>query len=178
MSLYYLLASLPTLTFDATPSLSAAAFLEACRAQLGEADAEAADALFHGAPSSHPFAAAWRDKEAILRNAVARERARAAGLDATRWLRPTDGCDTQIESLVEDAFQEGDPLKKEKALDQARWTAAEELQGPDPLSVKVALAYAVKLAILARWSARRADRGHKVFDTLTAIPITVGGAGE
>lgn len=173
MSLYYLLSSLPMLTFDAPPGLTADTFLDACRAQLGARDAEAAAALVYGAPSSHPFAAAWYDKEAILRNAVARERAHANGTDATRWLRPTDGCDTLIESLVEDAFQETDPLKKEKALDHARWTAVEEVQGPDPLSVRAIFAYAVKLGILSRASTRRTEHGRTAFDTLTAIPITL-----
>jgi hypothetical protein len=174
MSLYYLLSSLPLLSFDAAPPISEDAFLGACQAQLDRRDAEAASALLCGLPSPHPFVCAWRDKETILRNAAARERARVAGSDATRWLRPAGGCDTYLESLVEDAFQEADPLRREKTLDRARWAAAEELQGPDPLTVRVALAYAIKLAILLRWSLRRADRGREAFDTLTAAPVSLG----
>ena len=173
MSLLYLLSSLPMLSFDAAPAITPAKFLEACHEQLSAADAEAAEALLRGEPSGHPFVAAWKDKDTILRNAAARERARLSGKEADRWVRPAQGCDGQIESLVEDAFQESDPLKKEKELDKARWLIAEELQGPDPLSVKVVFAYAVKLAILSRWGALGKDRGRQTFDRLTQIPINL-----
>lgn len=174
MSLYYLLSSLPMLTFEGAPALPVEAFLEACREQLSRADADAVAALAHGSPSAHPLVAEWRDKEAILRNAAARERAAATGSDAERWLRPTAGCDTLIESLVEDAFQEPDPLKKERALDRARWWIAEELQGPDPLTVRAVFSYAVKLAILSRWRALSPEAGREVFGALCRVSVPLG----
>lgn len=173
MSLLYLLSSLPMLTFDAAPPLSADAFVAACREQLAEADADAVAALINSTPSEHPFARLWKDKEAILRNAVARERARAAGIDADRWLRTTEGCDTLIESLVEDAFQESDPLAKEKELDRARWWIADDLAGPDPLSIRAVFSYAIKLSILSRWRALSPEQGRAVFDTLTQVQISL-----
>ena len=173
MSLIYLISSLPLLSFDAAPGMTPDRFVEACREQLGAADAAAAEALLRGEPSGHAFAAAWHDKETILRNAVARARARRAGAEVSRWERPARGCDSLIESLVEDAFQEPDPLTCEKALDRARWKIAEELQGPDPLDLKAVFAYAVKLAILSRWSALSAERGQQAFDRLTQVPIAL-----
>lgn len=173
MSLIYLLSSLPMLTFEAAPPLSSDAFLEACREQLGAADADAVEALVKGTPSGHPFVNLWKDKEAILRNAAARERAQASGVDADRWLRSTAGCDTVIESLVEDAFQESDPLAKERELDRVRWWIADDLQGPDPLSIRAAFSYAIKLAILSRWRALSPEQGRAVFDTLTQTPISL-----
>jgi hypothetical protein len=171
MSLLYLISSLPMLTPDAPPALAPEKFLEACREQLAPSDAEAAEALLRGEPSGHLFVAAWRDKDAILRNAAARERARASGADASRWLRPVSGCDSRVEGLVEDAFNEPDPLTREKALDHIRWLLAEELQGPDPFSLSVVLAYAVKLAILARRSSLDKAKGQSAFDRLTALPL-------
>lgn len=167
MSLIYLLSSLPLLSFDAPPGVAPDAFLAACREQLGRADADAAEALLNGRSLAHPFVEAWDDKDAILRNAVARQRARVAGTDAVRWQRSTRSCDAQIETGIEDAFQETDPVKKEKSIDKVRWTIAEELAGPDPLSLTTLLAYAVKLAIVSRWHALDAVRGQQVFDTLT-----------
>ncbi|MDR2849565.1 MAG: DUF2764 family protein [Verrucomicrobiota bacterium] len=171
MSSLYLIASLPMLSLDAAPGVTPGAFLAACREQLGAADAEAAEALLAGRPLAHPFVEAWTDKEALLRNAAARQRARASGGDAARWLRPAQGCDTRIEAGVEEAFQEGDPLKREKALDRLRWTLLDELQGCDPLSVRVVFAYAAKLALAARRAALDPAKGSAVFDTLTAKPI-------
>lgn len=178
MSLYYLISSLPMLRFDAAPEIHPDAFVGLCHEQLGTADAGAVEALVRNTQSEHAFVTAWRNKEAILRNAVARQRARIAGADSERWLRPVSGCDAQIESYVEDAFQESDPLQREKELDEARWAAVEDLQGYDPLSVNVVFGYAVKLSILVRWSALRAEDGRKAFDTLTQIPISLEPAGN
>jgi hypothetical protein len=75
--------------------------------------------------------------------------------------------------LVEDAFDEPDPLRREKALDKIRWRVAEELQGPDPLDVRGVFAYAVKLALLARWAALTPEQGQTAFDRLTEIPLTL-----
>ena len=173
MSVIYLLSSLPLLRFDTPPALAPDAFLSACRDQLGVADAAAAEALLTGTACDHPFVAAWRDRDTILRNAVARQRARLAGTEASRWLRHAQGCDTRIESLVEDAFDEPDPQRREKALDKIRWLIVEELQGPDPLDVKGVFAYAVKLALLTRWAALTPEQGVATFDRLTEIPLTL-----
>lgn len=169
MSLIYLLSSLPMLKLDAQPGIAPDTFLASCHDQLSEKNAAAAEALLKSQPCTHPFVEAWSDKEAILRNAVARHRARAAGTDPDRWQRPTRSCDTQIEDGVANAFQETDPVEKEKALDKVRWVIAEELAGPDPLSLATALAYAVKLAIVTRWHALDAMRGQQTFDSLTHL---------
>ncbi|MGI6390243.1 MAG: hypothetical protein ACOX7Q_08600 [Kiritimatiellia bacterium] len=128
MSVIYLLSSLPTLQLDAPAPITTEAFVAACRDQLSAADAAAAEALLTDAACDHPFVTTWRDRDTILRNAAAYQRARLAGTDASRWLRPEQGCDTRIGNLVEDAFDEKDPLQREKALDRIRWLVAEELQ--------------------------------------------------
>jgi len=173
MSVIYLLSSLPTLQLDAPAPITTEAFVAACRDQLSAADAAAAEALFTDAACDHPFVTTWRDRDTILRNAAAYQRARLAGTDASRWLRPEQGCDTRIGNLVEDAFDEKDPLQREKALDRIRWLVAEELQGPDPLNVENVFAYAVKLAIVDRWTARTPEQGQAAFDRLTEIPLTL-----
>ncbi|MCL1921757.1 MAG: hypothetical protein FWG50_11925 [Kiritimatiellaeota bacterium] len=170
MSRYYLIASLPTLSLEQPPQITAEAFLLSCREQLGRAEAEAAEALMTGAGSAHPFVSAWREKDTLLRNAVAKARARAAGADASRWLRHAQGCDAQVERLAEDAMQQPDPAKQERALDKARWVAVEGLQGLDPMGANVPLAYAVKLALALRWAALDAGRGQEAFDGLTRLP--------
>jgi len=175
MSLIYLISSLPFLTFDATPALTLEQFEGMCADQLDGRDAQAVRALLGHGASDHPFVSALRDKETILRNSVARRRAarRAEAADSQRWLRPTQGCDSQIENRVDDAFEESDPLSRERELDKIRWIIAEELQGPDPLDKRAVFAYAVKLAILARWQSLETDRGRSVFDGLTETPINL-----
>jgi hypothetical protein len=167
MSTYYLISSLPLLSLDSQPLITAEAFVETCRAQLNTEDADAAEALIRNTPSQHPFVLAWRDKDAMLRNAIARARARLADTDAERWIRPTEGCDTSIALLVDDAFEQPNPLKREKEIDEARWLIAESLQGYDPMSVSVALGYAVKLTLALRWANLNADLGRETFEQLT-----------
>jgi Protein of unknown function (DUF2764) len=167
MSTYYLISSLPMLSLDQPPLIAAAAFLEACQAQLGAAEASAAEAIIRNTPSSHPFVLAWRNKDTLVRNAIAEARARAANIEPDRWLRPTDGCDPCIDELVEEAFEETDPLKRERELDAARWRIAEELQGVDPMGVNVALGYAIKLTLAFRWAHLNADKGRAAFEQLT-----------
>lgn len=167
MSTYYLISSLPLLSPDQRPLITVEAFIEACRAQLGAEDAEAAEALLRDTPSHHPFVVAWRDKDAILRNAIARVRAHLIGTDAERWLRPTEGCDPCIDLLVNEAFEQPDPLKRELELNDVRWKIAESLQGYDPMSVNVVLGYAIKLTLALRWVNLNVDKGRETFEQLT-----------
>lgn len=171
MNRYFLISSLPTLSLDHAPQITAERFLESCRTYLGDAEADAAEALMTGGPSAHPFAAAWRGRDALLRNAVAKARARAAGTEASRWLRDTGGAwDAQAERVAEEALQQPDPMRRERALDRARWAMAEELQGLDPMGADVVLAYAVKLSLALRWAALDAGLGLEAFDALVRLP--------
>lgn len=167
MSIYYLISSLPLLSLNQRPLITTEAFVDACRAQLNAEDADAAKALIQNTPSQHPFVLAWRDKDTILRNAIARARARLADTDTERWIRPTEGCDTGIALLVDDTFEQPDPLKREKKIDEARWLIAESLQGYDPMSISVALGYAIKLTLAWRWANLNADAGRETFEQLT-----------
>ena len=170
MSHYYLISSLPLVSLDQPPQVTAEGFLGLCRAWLGGAAAEAAEALMTGKPSGHPFVKAWRGKDTLLRNVVAKARARAAGTDAEQWLRPAQEEDTQIERLVEDALQQPDPFRTERALDRVRWDVAEEMQGFDLMTIDAVLAYAVKLSLALRWATLDAGRGREVFENLTQLP--------
>ena len=173
MSVIYLLSSLPTILPDGAPPLRADAFLDACRRELSAADAAACAALLEGGACEHPFVAAWRDKETMIRNAAAKARAAAAGVDAARWVRATVACDVMVERLAESALREKNPLERERLLDQARWAAVEELEGCDPLGKSRVFAYAVKLAIAQRRAAPDAAQGSRNFETLTSVPITL-----
>ena len=170
MSRYYLISQLPTLSIDQPPLITAETFLLLCREQLGPADACAAEALMTGEPSAHAFVRAWRGKDTLLRNAIVKARARAAGTDPAQWLRPVQEDDSQIERFVEDAFELPNPIRQERALDKTRWAVLEALQGLDPMGINVVLAYAVKLSIAWRWAALDVKRGREVFDALTQLP--------
>ena len=115
------------------------------------------------------LAAAWRDLDAQLRNAVAAERARTRGADPSRWRRPVNGCSLYWAGRVQAAFQEKDPSRRDHMLDQVRWDAAGELTPPaSPLSAAAAYTYGIRLAIVLRRQALSAEAGNATFDALTA----------
>jgi hypothetical protein len=167
MSTYYLISSLPVINLEQRPSLTREDYLSQCRSQLRAADADASEALLFDLPSSHPFVVAWRDKETILKNAIAYARATKANADVEPWIRPTEGCDISYEVLVDEVFQLTDPLQRERGLDKIRWMIAESLQAYDPMDVTVALAYAIKLKLALRWATLDEAKGQATFEQLT-----------
>lgn len=167
MSTYYLISSLPALTLEQRPSLTREDYLSQCRAQLSATDADAIEALLFDLSSSHPFVITWRDKETILKNAIAYARATKANADVEPWIRPTEGCDISYEVLVDEVFQLADPLQRERGLDKIRWMIAESLQAYDPMDVTVALAYAIKLKLALRWATLDEAKGQTTFEQLT-----------
>ena len=173
MSVVYLLSSLPALSLDFKPAMTVAEFLAACRGELSAKDADACEALVSDRPCEHAFVRAWRDKEAVLRNMAVRNRARKLGRDAGRWTRPTSDSDLILERLTDAAFQLEDPALREKALDRARWSAIEELEGVDPISIKRVFGYAIKLVLAWKWCELDEARGLAAFETLTDMPITL-----
>ena len=169
MAADYLVSSLQPLAFDGPPPCTAEQFVDLCRSQLSAKDAEAITAMMADEPSAHPLAAKWRDLDAQLRNAIAAERARLHGQDATRWRRPVDGCSLFWANRAAAAFQEKDPARRERLLDQVRWDAAGELTPPTaPLSTAAVFTYAIRLAIVLRRAARDTAAGNDVFNRLTA----------
>ncbi len=152
MSVPYLIASLPALSPDAAPALSIAEFRAACASALTKSQSAIVDALLDGAPCGDSFVCAWRDVDAQIRNAAVRKRAARRGIDPAPFLRSTSGCDIAATQAAEAAFALPDPMQRERALDRARWTALDALQGPQPMSFEAVLAYAVRLQIATRWS--------------------------
>ena len=152
MNLDYFIASLPMLLPGHPPGITLEAFRAACAEQLAGRLAAAVQALLDDTDCDHPFVRAWNAHETRLRNAVARRRDARLKQDPQRWLRPDDAGDLRVEHGVAAAFELPDPLQRERALARLRWQAVEALQGIQPLTPEVLLAYAVKLRLLARWT--------------------------
>lgn len=183
MAADYLVSSLQPLALDGPPPCTAERFLDLCRGQLAAADVSALETLLAAetasasepstalgdASSRHSILARWRDLDAQLRNAIAAERARLHGQDAARWRRPVEGCALFWTNRANAAFQEKDPARRERLLDQVRWDAAGELTPPAaPLSTAAVFTYAIRLAIVLRRAARDMAAGNDVFNRLTA----------
>ena len=166
MNLEYFIASLPMLLPGQPAVLSVDDFRASCASSLDGALADAVEAIFDDRPSRHPFVRAWRDSENLLRNAIARKRASRLNVADVPQLA-TSGTDTSIEPAVASAFDEVNPLRRETALDKIRWRIIDEMQGVEPLSENVVLAYAVKLTIAHHLALLDNKKGLQNFDKLT-----------
>jgi hypothetical protein len=160
MSYYYFAATLPALQFDGAPPLSEAEFRSRCGEHLGDSDMKALTALCDGGKTGNAFVLKWRDHDAQMRNAVARLRAaRIPGADATKWLREHTCFDMAVENGVSAAFQESNPMRRERALDQIRWNLAGELAGYDAFSAEAIFAYAIRLGIVSHMAKTDVKKG-------------------
>ena len=145
MSTDYIVASLPTLAFNAPAPLSWEKFAE----------------ITGGGDALIP--AKWTDLETQLRNAMAEARG------GERFKRPADGCSLYWKNRVLACFQEKDVLKRDELLDRVWWDAAGELTPPaSPLGEGALATYAIRLKIALKRTKISKDAGNAAFDRLTA----------
>jgi hypothetical protein len=170
MSLYFLAASLPMLSFEGEPPISLEDFRNRCSEHLSGRDQAVVEALLaeNMTPSRNRFVSDWRDRETQLRNAIVKVRAQRKGLDAKPFTRPQEGFDSYIEKAVIDAFGRPNPLERERALDRFRWKQIEELAGFDPFTTNAILAYALQLQMVHRWAAQNPAAGRQQAQNLVS----------
>lgn len=173
MSLAYLLASLPMVSLEAPPVLTADAFLEACEPHLTTSELAGVQALLanESLPNAKGYVGEWFDGEAQIRNAIARHRATVKGIDPARYTRSTKGCAVWLLQGVEAAFAERTPLAREEALDRLRWQLAQTLAGVSPLDSRNLYAYAVQLGIAIRRAKRNPQLGRQTLQQLADVPL-------
>lgn len=175
MSEYYLIAGLPMIRDDLPPPMQPAEFLALCREKLSAAGARKVQALLEDRPDSHPFTVAWREADTRVRNAIVRVRASRSQVEAAPWLRPQKGVDLRAQEEVEAAFRKPDPLRRQQALDALRFRLIDEILGPDQFSLRVLLAYGLKLRLAVKRGRFDPDKGRqKVEAALRAVEHTAG----
>lgn len=151
MSIDYIVASLPALSFDAPAPMGWEPFLAAC----GDAARTVERGLVDGP---------WADLETQLRNAMAEARG-----GSEKFRRAALGCSLHWKNRVLACFQEKDVARREECLDRVWWDAAGELTGvANPLGPGALLTYAVRLRIALKRSRISTEAGNAAFDRLTA----------
>lgn len=157
MNYYYFVASLPYLREGEPPPMTLDAFVRGAEAHLTAADRAALAALLAppaaDAACEHPFVTAWRARERQLLNAAARLRAPRLGREAPPPLAYA-GFDVSLERDVADAFNQRDPLERERSLDRLRARLSDELAaGGGGFDAAAVFAYAIRLRLAARRAA-------------------------
>ena len=176
---YYLVASLPTLSFEGKAPFSCADFLKECRSHLNDEDflrLEKAISADEEMPLVIPgMVGAWvtfnrnvRNEIAILRASrgmASRALTSSADIHGERQYVP------QLTELVEGASKATDPLTAEKILDAARWRHLEELVTGHYFDLEVLIVYALKLKILDRYVVIASSAGKEIYEEYKKVKI-------
>jgi len=157
----YFVASLPSLSLDASPPLSSLEMVAAAGGVLREDHWEDLRALAEDRPEDarSPEARSLVDAETRLRAALAKLRARRAGADATTPAGSRPVPDARAADAAARAMALDDPLERELLLDRYRWDRLGEAAAIPAFGVRAVLAYALKLRLVEKWSALTDEAG-------------------
>jgi hypothetical protein len=165
----YLVASLPMLHFGMKPPFSFEGFLEVCRDLIPGKDylllstlPQAGEYFREG--KHHRLVQKWIGFDTALRNELARVRASRRHLDPAAYLRPEGHGGSSLAPGVLAATAQASPLDAERALDEMRWKALDDLATGHYFDLDLLLTYACKLRILLRWERIRSAEGRRLLD--------------
>ena len=167
---YYLVASLPLLSYDSERALSTEEFLDACRPLVSPRHFR----VLESAGSTDPAADGpscrtldlWRGWEISLRNELVRLRAKNLGREAR--VQATDSGSVEPQAIAREAFSQESPLQGEHALNRARWRYLDELESGHYFDIDKVLVYLLRLQILQRKTLFDDRRGRELFDKIYA----------
>jgi len=174
-SYYYFVATLPSLQSTAVaPPFSHADFMERASHFLSEKDAALLGVarLFVPGDGAPPPASAPSDFlsryfrwESALRNELARLRAGRMQKSAEKFLRQA-APEGDAQRTAQAAFQAGDPLQGELAIEHDRWSYIELLASNHYFDIEFLMAYSLLLQVLERKARFNAEKGQEGYRTV------------
>lgn len=192
---YYLVASLPLLSYENRESIEPAEFLSSLRSYLdanalrtvaaaridgatdrsvgSDSDQEITESsgLDESAAPDHPTLSGWNAFERGLRNTLVRLRAASIGRDASEHLRlDASGSDgtgaTEISDAAREAANHESPLSGEDILNRARWAWLDELDAGHFFDLSRIITHYLRLQILARRRFFTREQGEERFTAI------------
>lgn len=152
---YYLVASLPMLTFGMKMPFSYTNFLEQCKEGLNFHDMALIKRVkigpFEDTEDPSPILREWKRFDTTLRNELARCRASKKSKDVSTYIRGEGYLDPFVSSFAHWACKCDSPLEAEISLDRFRWDRIEELGKWHYFDIGYLVTYSLKLQILERW---------------------------
>jgi len=162
----YLISSLPTLSFVSRPPFSLEDLFTKCKGLIPEIEIELLrSACYKGTTFLNPAATGilgkWANFEILLRNELARLRARRKKVDVLKFIRLPDDSEAYISHIAMIAYRSTSIMEAERILDQARWDFLESLSLGHYFDFDFLMVYLLKLKILDRWDkVQQADKEH------------------
>ncbi|MBN1410700.1 MAG: DUF2764 family protein [Spirochaetales bacterium] len=164
---YYLVASLPFLSYEMDAGQPYEQFEETVKEQLSPEDFEIFKSIKGIEPDaeqcSHWFLEKWRVWEANLRNEMTLLRAKKKGVDGTVHLRDCVD-DLSPRAVAKLAMQQETPLMAENFLNKSRWAYIEEIETGQFFNLENVLAHALKLKVLERKAKFSDDAGSNHYE--------------
>jgi hypothetical protein len=172
---YYLVATLPYLSFDSEAPISEEQFLDACRFWMPEEELEElrrtrinmnAEDL-----GGNSLQREWFVRENGLRNTLAEFRAGRQGWDPVRHVREISfgGIPeplpelTAVQANARSAVEEQGPKQAEELLDRFRWRILDDLEVGHYFDLKKLMVYYLKAQILWRRDLFDRERGMEIL---------------
>jgi hypothetical protein len=163
---YYLVASLPLLSFADAPPFSSQTWLDMCREQVAEDDFALLSRIGFDAlrplPGDHALWQAYCAWETALRNELAIQRAQRLGVSPDAFLRDAPFY-TGVSAQVREALDAETPMAVESALDRRRWAYLEELATGTQFDLGRLIVYRLELLLLERKNRFRPEPGRAAF---------------
>jgi hypothetical protein len=164
---YYLVASLPMLSYEIERAPSLAEFLAVCSSLVSPQhysllESASTTDLEAGGPSCRTLDL-WRSWEVTLRNELLRLRAKSLGRDVKTHAVDSTGA-VGPQPIAREAFSQESPLQAEDTLNRARWSYLDELESGHYFDIDKILVYALRLRILERKALFDEQKGRDMFD--------------
>lgn len=156
-SYYYLIASLPYLSFHKPQTISILEFTSRCSSYLKKNDFEVIESVISGDPNkaaqSLNVVSEWLKWDMELRTELAVLRAKAKGL-TNGLAEPLDeaeqGEKTSSSNLAMDIISATSPMDADEMLEIARWRRLESLEHGQYFNLEWLAIYSLKLTIMER----------------------------
>lgn len=165
---YYLVASLPSLSFEKPAFFSYEEFLENCRRLVQAEDFNIltkAVLSWDEIPSPHSALEKLARFNRALKNEIVLLRAKKLKKDPLGYVGADQYLEGQSISVINQAVNEQDPLKAEKILDRHRWNYYEQISQNHYFDIEVLIVYGLKLQILERHRIFASEKGWENFQS-------------
>ena len=150
-SYYYLIASLPYLSFYKPQAISKAEFSSRCSSYLNKYDFEVTQSIISGNPNeaarSLKVVDEWLNWDMELKAALAGLRAKAKGLAESLDVAK-QGAKASSYNLAMNAFSAASPMDADEMLEITRWRRLESLEHGQYFNLEWLALYCLKLKIL------------------------------
>lgn len=166
-SYYYIMTSLPTLSFKDKNSVpfTRESYLETIKGFISKRDYECIEDLLDSKPIKRSFASKYQALESSIERAILHYRAKRLGINNKKYNDIAD-IDSEILTLAEKAVESTNPLEAEVDIFGIYWKALDELSlfhFADFLSLCV---YTIKLKLLFRKTTFNKENGQKEAERL------------